>query len=46
MWLLMVNKLVKELNMKPKEVYEMNYIECLNWLTLFSEIEEEQKKNG
>lgn len=43
--MLMVNKLVKELNMKPIEVYKMNYIECLNWLSLFNDIEEEQKNN-
>lgn len=34
-WLLMVRKLCKELNMKPVEVYEMNYISALNWLSLF-----------
>jgi hypothetical protein len=35
-WLLMVEKLVKELNMTPTQVYEMNYIACLNWLSMFS----------
>ena len=34
-WHLMVHKLVKELNLKPEEVYEMNYIACLNWLSMF-----------
>jgi hypothetical protein len=31
----MVLKLVKELNLKPDEVWDMNYIDCLNWLSLF-----------
>ena len=31
----MVRKLCKELNMKPTEVFEMNYISALNWLSLF-----------
>jgi hypothetical protein len=35
----MVHKLVDELNLKPEEVYEMNYIDCLNWLSLFHERE-------
>lgn len=36
-WHLMIEKLVKELNLKPTEVYEMNYIDCLNWLSMFNE---------
>ena len=35
----MVYKLVKELNKTPEDVYEMNYIDCLNWLSLFHEKE-------
>jgi hypothetical protein len=31
----MILKLIKELNVKPDDVYEMNYISCLNWLSLF-----------
>jgi hypothetical protein len=38
-WHLMIDKLVKELNLKPNEVYEMNYIDCLNWLSMFSQRE-------
>jgi hypothetical protein len=36
-WHLMVYKLVSELNMKPEEVYKMNYLDALNWLSLFHE---------
>lgn len=35
----MIKKLVDELNSKPEEVYKMNYIDCLNWLSLFYEKE-------
>jgi hypothetical protein len=46
-WLLMVEKLCTHLNMKPHEVYEMNYIDCLNWLSMFNQrdkyIREQQK---
>jgi hypothetical protein len=38
----MVLKLVKELNSKPDEVYAMNYISCLNWLSLFHQKEREE----
>ena len=34
-WLLMVEKLCEKLNMKPEEVYEMNYLDALNWLSMF-----------
>ena len=34
-WHLMIQKLIKELNVKPDDVYEMNYISCLNWLSMF-----------
>lgn len=47
-WHLMVDKLVKELNLKPIEVYEMNYIDCLNWLSLYHQkdkaMEQQNKK--
>lgn len=36
-WHLMVEKLVKELNLTPIQVYEMNYIDCLNWLSMFND---------
>lgn len=43
----MIKKLVDELNLKPNEVYEMNYIDCLNWLSMFYQrdqlIEQTQK---
>jgi sulfur relay (sulfurtransferase) DsrF/TusC family protein len=35
----MVDKLVKELNLSPDKVYEMNYIDCLNWLSLYNQKE-------
>lgn len=45
----MVHKLVKELNLTPEEVYEMNYIACLNWLSMFHQrdkhIEMTRKQN-
>jgi hypothetical protein len=36
---MMVEKIVKELNLKPEEVYLMNYIDCLNWLSMWNEKE-------
>jgi sulfur relay (sulfurtransferase) DsrF/TusC family protein len=33
----MVDKLVKELNLSPDKVYEMNYIDCLNWLSMYNQ---------
>jgi hypothetical protein len=48
-WMLMVDKIVKEQNRTPDEVYEMNYLDCLNWLSLYKEkekyIEQIQKQN-
>lgn len=35
--MLMIDKLVKELNLTPDTVYEMKYIDCLNWLSMYSE---------
>lgn len=37
--MLMVDKLVKEHNKTPDEVYDMNYIDGLNWLSLYHEKE-------
>lgn len=36
----MVDKLVKEHNKTPEVVYLMNYIDCLNWLSLYKQKEE------
>lgn len=36
----MVDKLVKEHNKTPEEVYETNYIDCLNWLSCYKQKEE------
>lgn len=33
----MIEKLVKELNLTPEKVYCMNYIDSLNWLSMFNE---------
>lgn len=33
----MIHKLIKELNTTESEVYEMNYISVLNWLSYFYE---------
>lgn len=35
----MIYKLIKELNLTPEAVYKMNYIDCLNWLSLFNDKE-------
>jgi sulfur relay (sulfurtransferase) DsrF/TusC family protein len=49
--MLMVDKLVKEHNKTPDEVYLMNYIDALNWLSMYREKEryieqlEKQKLN-
>lgn len=37
MWMLMIDKLIKEQNKTPELVYEMNYIDCLNWLSMYKE---------
>jgi hypothetical protein len=47
---LMTDKLVKELNMKPSEVWDMNVNEALQWLMMYKEKEEyldylEKKRN-
>ena len=36
-WHMMIEKLIKELNLTPDKVYEMNYIDCLNWLSMFND---------
>ena len=33
----MIEKLIKELNLTPDGVYEMTYIDCLNWLSMFND---------
>lgn len=47
--MLMVDKLVKEHNKTPEEIYDTNYIDCLNWLSMYREkekyIESIQKQN-
>ena len=35
-WLMMIEKICKELNYKPEEVYKLNYINCLNWLSMWA----------
>lgn len=35
--MLMVDKVVKEQGKTPEQVYEMNYIDCLNWLSMYKE---------
>ena len=34
---MMIEKLVKELNLTPEQVYDMNYIDGLNWLSMFND---------
>jgi hypothetical protein len=36
-WHSIIHQLIKELNTTEKEVYKMNYISCLNWLSYFKE---------
>lgn len=39
-WHNMISKFIQELNMKENEVYEMNYISSLNWLSYFDNRDE------
>jgi len=32
----MIERLCEKLNMKPDEVYEMNYLDALNWLSMWA----------
>jgi sulfur relay (sulfurtransferase) DsrF/TusC family protein len=46
--MLMVDKLVKEHNKTPEQIYLTNYIDCLNWLSLYRQREdyiEQENKN-
>jgi hypothetical protein len=36
-WHSLIQNLVTKLNLKPEEVYKMNYIDALNWLSFWSE---------
>lgn len=42
---MMVDKLCKELNYIPSEVYALNYITALNWLSLYHLQEQQRKQN-
>jgi len=47
-WFAIIDKLIKELNKSDNEVYEMNYISSLNWLSYFKqrdEVEYNKMKN-
>ena len=33
----MTHTLCERLNMKPEEVYDMNYLDALNWLSMFNQ---------
>lgn len=39
MWFMMIEKMCEKLNYKPEEVYELNYISCLNWMSMWKEEE-------
>lgn len=46
-WYNLIHIFIKELNMKVDEVYEMNYISGLNWLSFFknrNEVENNRNK--
>jgi sulfur relay (sulfurtransferase) DsrF/TusC family protein len=38
--MLMVDKLVKEHGKTPEQIYLTNYIDCLNWLSLYKQKED------
>jgi hypothetical protein len=38
--------MIKELNMKEEEVYDMNYIHMLNWLSYWYQVEEISKRKN
>lgn len=46
---MLIYKLIKELNYNEAEVWELNFINACNWLSMFKEredrIEQEQNKN-
>jgi hypothetical protein len=38
--------MIKELNTTEEEVYEMNYIHCLNWLSYFYQRDETLRRKN
>lgn len=42
----MIKKLIDELNLTPDGVYKMNYIDCLNWLSMFNERDKMLEQNN
>lgn len=44
-WLMMVEKLCQKLNYIPEQVYKMNYISALNWLSMWH-LQDKVKQNG
>ncbi len=48
-WYQLIHTFIKELNMKEKEVYKMNYIHSLNWLSYWynrDKVAEAKQKNN
>lgn len=44
MWLVIVQKFCEKLNYKPDEVFVLNYISCLNWLSLWHLQEKQHRR--
>ena len=38
-WMMMVQKICEKLNYKEMEVYDLNYISCINWLSMWDQQE-------
>lgn len=44
LWHSIIYKICKEINYNPNQVYELNIIDCLNWLSFFKERDEYESK--
>jgi hypothetical protein len=44
LWHSIIYKICKEINYNPNQVYELNIIDCLNWLSFFKERDEYEQK--
>jgi len=43
-WHSMIYRICKEINYNPNQVYELNIIDCLNWLSFFKEKDDYEQK--
>lgn len=44
-WMGLVHMLMKELNTTDVEIYEKNYIACLNWVSYFYQKQQVEQSN-